>query len=559
MARLIRTDVYVDMACNMATYKTDGSIIVKKLNIGDIVEGLRYVKDKKVVTVSGKIKQFVITPKASSSVIKDTFAEDVRVNSIIIDASEKYKAKTVTVPAMEIVEFAGVEDVKMVRVYMSMTFEMNLTYSNGIVQHQSLQVGDILDNMVIMGAQPGQPDITGRFEVATFSYKPNNAANAVNNSITVTTVNLKGEDGKIVSYDYNRFISFEEIITEPVDSVEEIVALLAGDYKYFDLTVNQDMEYSEPIEIPEGKEVILNLGESAIITPEGTDIYTIDNKGKLTLIGGKIESRGVNNDGEMVINGTEITTRNDATIGGGAIINNGDLVIEDVVARTQYVGSTSDPKGPACMRNFGTVTIKKGTFESGSKRTYCIISGDGDVQIGEDAVVTVNGVHGGIAIDGGTATINAGTYVSEEFYGLYVSNDDLTADVVVNGGKFDGANYAVWCGSDDNEHVDSIVQIHGGVFDHPLKDQSNVAPGAGISVDGGKFKQAVEAAYIAEGYICTADPGEDGYYEVVKALEPSEEPEPESPEDVPVVEPEISGEDSPTVNGDTLEEETGEF
>ena len=113
--------------------------------------------------------------------------------------------------------------------------------------------------------------------------------------------------------------------------------------------------------------------------------------------------------------------------------------------------------------------------------------------------------------------------------------------------------------SDDNEHVDSIVQIHGGVFDHPLKDQSNVAPGAGISVDGGKFKQVVDASYIAEGYICTADPGEDGYYEVVKALEPSEEPEPESPEDVPVVEPEISGEDSPTVSGETLEEETGEL
>lgn len=525
MARLIRTDTNVVMTCNMATYKTDGSIIVKKLNVGDIVEGLRFVRDKKIVTVSGKIKQFVISAKASSSVTKDTFADDVKVNSIIIDASEQYSAKTVTVPAMEIIEDEGVEDVKMVRVYMSMTFEMYLTYSNGIVQHQSLQVGDILDNMVIMGAQPGQPDITGKFEVATFSYKPNSTATSVNNSITITAVNLKDENGKIASYDYARFLSFEEIITEPVDSAEEIIALLAGEYKYFDLTISQDIESSEPIDIPEGKEVVLNLGDSAIVTPEGLDIFTIDNKGKLTINGGKFESRGINNDGDMTINGTEVTTRNDATIGGGAIINHGNMVIENVVAKTQYVGSTSDPKGPACMRNFGNVTIKRGVFESGSKRTYCIISGDGDVQIGEDAVVTVNGVHGGIAIDGGTATINAGTYISEEFYGLYVSNDDLTADVVVNGGKFDGANYAVWCGSDDNEHVDSIVQIHGGIFDHPLKDQSNVAPGAGISVDGGKFKQIVDASYLADGYVCETEPDEEGYYEVIKGLlEPADEP-----------------------------------
>lgn len=517
MARLIRTDANLDLTCNVATYLRDDTILIRKFKVGDVVEDLRYVKDKKVETVSGKVKQLILQPKASSSAIKDTFAEDVKVTSIVLDCSEKYEAKSVTVPAMEIVEDEGVEDVKQVRAYMSMTFEMDLTYTNGIKQHQSLQVGDILDNMVIMGAGPGQADITGKFTIKSFTYVPSGQA------VKVTMVNLENEAGKVISYDYNRFISFEEIITETVESADQLVALLAAGNKYYDLTVDSNIEYAEPIVIPEGAEVVLNLGQSAIVTPDDASIFTIDNKGKLTLNGGVIESKGVNNDGEMVINGTEITTRNDYTIGGGAIINNGDLVIEDVVAKTLYVGSTSEPKGPACMRNFGNVTIKKGTFESVSKRTYCIISGDGDLVVGEDAKVTVNGVHGGIAIDGGTATINAGEYVSSEFYGLYVSNDDLTADVNVNGGKFDGLNYAVWCGSDDNESVDSIVRIHGGVFDHPLKDQSNVAPGAGISVDGGKFKQIVDSNYLADGYMCTQEADEDGYYEVVEGVPEEEE------------------------------------
>lgn len=527
MARLIRTDTKVNMSCSILTYLADGSILEKKVAVGDILEGLRYVKNGKVETVNGKVKQLTLQT-ASSKGLVDNFKNDVKLISMVLDASEQYSAKTVTVPAMEIVEDAGVENVIRMGSVMSMTFEMDLTYSNGLTQHQSLQVGDVLDNMVIMGLKPGDPDITGKFTVASFSYT------ASNNIITVTAVNLTDESGKTVSYDFKRFISFEEIITETVETAEDLVALLASDNKYLDLTVDQDITVEEPIVVAEGKEVVLNLGRAAI-TSTG-DAVAIDNKGKLTITGGVFETKAVNNDGEMVLDGTNITTTAE-TEGGGAVINNGTLVIEDATLNVPFVGSTSDPKGPACIRNNGDLTIKKATLESASKRTYCIVSADGVITVPEGAEVVINGVHGGIAFNGGTATIEGGEFVSTEYYGLYVSNDALTADIVVNGGYFDGPNYSVWCGSDHNESVESVVRIYGGVFDHPLKDQSNVAPGAGISVYGGKFKQVVPEEYLAPGYICS-ELGEDEYYEVIPAPVPNEEPVEE-----PVVEPEVPTEE----------------
>ena len=320
MARLVRTDTKVNMSCAILTYLADGSILEKKVAVGDIIEGLRFVKNKKVETVSGKLKQITLQT-ASSKGLVDNFSKDVKLLSMTLDASEKYSAKTVVVPAMEIVEDAGVEDVVRMGSLMTMTFEMDLVYSNGITQHQSLQVGDVLDNMVIMGLKPGDPDITGKFTVASFSYT------ASNNIITVTAVNLTDEDGKTASYDFNRFISFEEIITENVSSGDELVSLLAGDNKYYDLTVDHDIEVAEPIVIGEGKEVVLNFGTSAVTSPEGE--FVIDNKGKVTITGGVFDTKAVNNDGEMVIDGTEVTTTSGVE-GGGAVINNGILVIATI-------------------------------------------------------------------------------------------------------------------------------------------------------------------------------------------------------------------------------------
>ena len=179
---------------------------------------------------------------------------------------------------------------------------------------------------------------------------------------------------------------------------------------------------------------------------------------------------------------------------GAAIYNTKKLIINGGVFKTEYAGSSADAGGPACVRNVGdkaTLTVTGGTFESVSQRTYAIISsGKVEISPADGKSVTVTGPRA-LAIDSGTAVINGGTFTATEWYGLYVSNDGLGEDpmvaaVTINGGTFQGKDYAVWVGSDHNNPVNSTVYINDGVFVNALNRQE-VAREDAIVAQGGTY------------------------------------------------------------------------
>lgn len=309
---------------------------------------------------------------------------------------------------------------------------------------------------------------------------------------------------------YHEFVRddvFGEMYPELVDagSVEDMMNLIEnakdGDEVLIKLT--EDLLDIETIVIPAGKKVKLNLNghkiTAAVKGPEGgsftTDkhYYAIDNFGEITICGnGLVTGRGIENFGLMYIkDGVEI---HDIDAGGAAIYNGwdgdgaGTLIIDGGVFKTEYVGTSSDKYGPGCLNNYlGNTTINGGKFISVSNRCYAIISGD------EDGSITINnayveGAHGGLAVDAGGAVINRGTFISKNFYGLYVSNDAHTsqgggpgdADVLVKNGNFTGKTYSVLIGSDVHSPVDSVIKIVGGTYNNPLMIQNNVSEGAGI-------------------------------------------------------------------------------
>ena len=277
----------------------------------------------------------------------------------------------------------------------------------------------------------------------------------------------------------------------------------------------------EKLIISNDREITIDLNGNNLTVADavnGRSAYAIDNYGTMILEDttgeGTISARGIENFGTMIVKSGTIIAR-DAN-GGAAIWNEGDLTIDGGEFRTLYEGSTKDSAGPGCINNSGKLTINAGTFISPNKRTYAVIS-SGEVVVADNADITVTGVHGGICIDSGSATILGGTYTSTEFYGLYVSNDAKGTDpekaaVTVMGGEFTGKTYSVWVGSDVNSPVDSTVDIYGGKFNNPLKVQNNVLADAGINVYGGTFVSEVPAAQLASGYVCV-DNG-DGTFSV---------------------------------------------
>ena len=182
-----------------------------------------------------------------------------------------------------------------------------------------------------------------------------------------------------------------------------------------------------PIEIPAGVEVSLDLLGHTItseLVSEGRHAYAINNYGSLTLTGnGDIKARGIQNFGEMIVNGDLTITNLDGN-GGAAIWNEGDLYI----VNGNFVSSENggDYGVAVNTRAGGTATILGGNFTTYSDLSYALIS-EGEMTV-HDA--TVYGRHG--AVYGGE--IYGGTYVQEN--GLIGTTDWCAFDAILYGGTY---------------------------------------------------------------------------------------------------------------------------
>lgn len=285
------------------------------------------------------------------------------------------------------------------------------------------------------------------------------------------------------------------------DSIQDAVdAAGKGDV----VTLIGDVYLTETVNVAEGKDITLDLNGKKITVYKdesaGRSLYAINNYGTFTLIdsvgNGSITARGIQNleNGNMTVESGKIIACD--TNGGACIWNEANVVINGGTFETLHVGSASDNYGVGCLNNSGTALVTGGTFNDVNKRTYAIIStGHIEITPAEGKTVTVNGAHGALAVDSGTAVVNGGSYTSTDYYGLYVSNDGMGEDpmiaaVTVNDGTFKGASYSVWIGSDYNNPVNSTIEINGGTYEKPINTQENTRENA-IIVYGGTFNAGI--------------------------------------------------------------------
>ena len=183
----------------------------------------------------------------------------------------------------------------------------------------------------------------------------------------------------------------------------------------------------------------------------------------------------------------------------------GKLIINGGTFKTLHVGSSSDSSGPGCVNNKGYAEIHGGTFESPNLRTYAVIS-TGDIKVDESkGKVVVNGAHGGISVDYGTAIIDGGSYSSTEYYGFWITNNGKQSDVTRNGDTFKG-RYGLYAQVDDGKQDvgDVSIKINGGTFIGNTKSAAAINPANsenewGMDIKGGTFNSSVNK-YVHDGY-----------------------------------------------------------
>ncbi len=304
----------------------------------------------------------------------------------------------------------------------------------------------------------------------------------------------------------------------PYSSLQELVGALDGQAGAFTIVLEQNVVLPTVLVVGEDQQITLDLNGKYIdtIRNESTQKspYAIENYGTVVALdsvgGGYIRARGAfNNSGTLTIQSGKYIACDEN--GGAAIWNEGNVYIEGGTFTTEFVGTSGDKYGVGCLNNSGYAHITKGIFTDVNARTYAIIStNEIEIDPARDEDVQVSGKHGGLGVDSGTAIVNGGSYTSEDYYGLYVSNDGkgldpISAAVTVNGGSFDGKTVSVWVGSDYNDPVNSTIEINGGTFLKPLNAQDVSREGA-IQVKGGTFSSDV-SAYVADGYSCIEKEG----------------------------------------------------
>jgi hypothetical protein len=242
----------------------------------------------------------------------------------------------------------------------------------------------------------------------------------------------------------------------------------------------RDVTVAEPITIPAGKRVVLNLNGHTISQEKAcTASYEmIANNGELTIMGnGKISFKD--------------TGAGDPTFGWGSytIRNSGTLVVEDGVI-IEHLGNQAFAKHMICaiFQYSGSTTINGGVISTPNYRSARLWKG--------------------------SMTINGGEFNGQ----LWVQAVDNSAELTVNGGSFapvggDGSSIFVT----NSEHTVNLA-VNGGYFNTKIGTSVPSKDGVKGAIKGGSFtesaKENTNAALLAAGYSFVE---ENGVWKVIKA------------------------------------------
>ena len=519
MARMIKNVRSMTLGVALTTVFEDESKTVRNFKIGDTVENLRYVQDGEIVIISGRITDLSYTMASrlawNARKPADTLSTDMTLVNITIDASSEYHSNVVTIPLTEVVEFE--EETKVARMEFKpyITYDMELHYSDYRVEKVSVQNDDIFDNVRIINPANVGIDYTGKYQVIGFAYT---VSGGVINVSGIAFRNVDTDEVLVTDFDY--ILALNEVYVYQADSAEAITEILGS------LAEGDTVEISNVIDTSAGA---ININKKNItITMNDAIISNGSANSGIRVANGSLVIQG----DAQIVNNTPYDKNHSSGVigvsGGGELIFNGSgvsAVINDDPANKGQFG--------VVLHQDAHVIVNDGTFETG---WYCI-SGNGSTT-NADSVVEING----------------GEFVSVADYAIY---HPQPGKLIINGGKFSGAagaiaanngiieinggEFAVLGGGATGEwgdgtsglqdvalnlnakYGDVTCRITGGIFHATAAGTIMIQTGTTHTVDlkisGGKFSSKPNDEWIAEGYTCSSNTDEDGFYTVIKTDE----------------------------------------
>lgn len=520
MARLVNSKQTTYIKTVISTVFADGSIQDKEIGIGDIVTNLRYVLNGTIAKVSGKVTDIKYSAVINNyNGTRDNYADntatDITLKYLVIDASEQYNAKTITVPFEEIIEDEGVEDVIRMKYTPKLVLDMEMYYSNCSTTNSTIEVGDRLDNVRIMNPETPGDDITGTFDVIAFRYSTQGG------KPIITSVVLKNveDESNVVVAELKYVLGLNEIFTFTATSAEEMISIFENVGVNDTITLAGDIDATSQALVLDGKTITIDLSGKNI---SGGNSATSGLKVK----NGKVIIKDTSKTGGFVSTVDYSSTNSGTTL---EVSNGGELIIgyakmnavrEDPVNKGQF--------GIGVMGN-GKLTIEDCDITAG---WYCI-SGNGARTTADSKIELMGGNYTSMVDFAlylphpGTTDIYGGTFKGAA--GVITMNN---GNLNIYGGYFEttgGGDTGEW--SDGTSSVspavinvntrygDCHLVISGGVFKTDGESAllvAGTAHTAKIEISGGLFSSKPDNAWLANGCVCSEEPNEDGFYRVYK-------------------------------------------
>ena len=231
-----------------------------------------------------------------------------------------------------------------------------------------------------------------------------------------------------------------------------------------DVTLSDDLTLIDPVTVPEGKEVTINLNGKTL------DIYTHKN------VGGVLK-----NNGTLAIEGGVISSK--ANNGGSAIANNGTLTVKN--ATLNGAPNAGDGWPSYTVNNTGTMTLENSTITS--KHGGVCSYGEGAVLTLNNCTIDMAGIpgftsHGFYTYNGGKIIINGGTYENK------ATDQDATGASVINGNV--EVNAGTFTGRIENYYGTPVLK--GGTYSVKPKD-AFIAEGYQVIEENGKYNVVLDA------------------------------------------------------------------
>lgn len=171
MARIVKTTYKPIYGFKIVNFLASGKKDENTFFIDDEIEGLQYVENNEVKSVSGRVSDVDIHFRRSSVVTTNaganTFTEDAGIISVSIDHSTENNADITVVPAMEILDFNATDDVVRVQVLPAVKVKLVIDLSDGMRSDVTLEEYKEYKDVVL--ALYGK-EVTKTFTLASFAY-----------------------------------------------------------------------------------------------------------------------------------------------------------------------------------------------------------------------------------------------------------------------------------------------------------------------------------------------------------------------------------------------------